>query len=195
VGTKWSEDSNVVKIRRNHFTDVPDDASYFDKLVWAVNNGIISGSSATTFSPDNACTRYQFCVMLYKMMGRPDVDENATLPFTDVAENASYRKAVTWAYTNKIISGTSKTTFSPDAEVTRYQVVAVLYKLAGKPAIGDAENPFTDVKKSDSYYNAVMWAVQNKITGGTSKTTFSPKDTCKRYQMTVFLYKYYNLMN
>ena len=185
---KTYTDKNGDNYFRNPFTDVSESASYYSSLVWAVQNGIISGTSATTFSPNASCTRYQFAVMLYKLAGKPDVT-GLTVPFTDVPTNKSYYKAVCWAYKNKIISGTSATTFSPDAEVTRYQVVAVLYKMAGKPAVSGT-NPFTDVPSNASYYNAVMWAVQNNITKGTSATKFSPNATCQRYQMVVFLNKF-----
>ncbi|MBR6323075.1 MAG: S-layer homology domain-containing protein, partial [Lachnospiraceae bacterium] len=171
------------------FTDVSPEASYYAAVNWAVEQGVISGTSQTTFSPNKPCTRYQYAVMLYKLAGKPAVEgEN---PFTDVTETASYYKAVTWAYNQGIISGTTKTTFSPDASVTRYQVVAMLYKMIGRPAVDSAENPFADVSSEASYYKAVMWAVQNKITSGTSATTFSPDAECLRYQMMVFLKKFW----
>ena len=177
-------------ITRNPFKDVSENASYFTAVMWAVNNGITKGTSATTFSPNQDCTRYQFAVMLYKLAGKPAV--SGTMPFTDVSSKDSYYKAVLWAYTNGIISGTSKKTFSPNAGVTRYQVVAMLYKFAGKPAVSGTLL-FDDVAPNASYYNAVLWAVQNGITKGTDKKHFSPNTVCKRYQMVVFLYKYNNI--
>ena len=179
----------VITVDENPFSDVKHSDSYYEAVMWAVKNGIASGTSATTFSPNVSCTRYQFAAMLYKLNGKPAVG-NVTLPFTDVKTSDSYYNAVAWAYTNGIISGTSKTTFSPKSEVTRYQVVQVLYKSVGKPAISTTTNPFKDVKKTDSYYKAVLWAVEKGITKGTSSTTFSPKETCKRYQMVVFLKKF-----
>ncbi|MBR6321384.1 MAG: S-layer homology domain-containing protein [Lachnospiraceae bacterium] len=171
----------------NPFDDVSSLASYYNSVQWAVQNGIISGTSKTAFSPDKPCTRYQFAVMLYKLAGKPDVS-GVKIPFKDVPAKASYHDAVAWAYNSGIISGTSKTTFSPDKTVTRYQVVQMLYKMAGKPAVSGT-NPFTDVSESSSYYKAVLWAVQNKITSGTTASTFSPNAGCKRYQMVVFLNK------
>ena len=177
-------------IVRNPFTDVSVKASYFDAVMWAVNNGITSGTSSTTFSPNNDCARYQFAVMLYKLAGKPSV--SGTLPFKDVKKTDSYYNAVLWAYSNGIISGSSKTTFSPNDGITRYQVVAMLYKFAGKPAVSGSLN-FVDVSKKASYYNAVLWAVQNGITKGTDSKHFSPNAVCKRYQLVVFLYKYNNI--
>ena len=181
--------TNIIAADVNPFTDVKKPDSYYEAVMWAVNNGITSGTSATTFSPDSPCTRYQFAVMLYKLNGKPAVG-NVTLPFKDVKKTDSYYNAVAWAYSNGIISGTSKTTFSPKDQVTRYQVVQMLYKSIGKPAVSTTANPFKDVSKKDSYYNAVLWAVEKGITKGTDKTHFSPKATCKRYQMVVFLKKF-----
>ena len=85
--------------------------------------------------------------------------------------------------------GTSATTFSPDAACTRAQIVTFLYRAAGSPAVKSAVNPFTDVSASDYYYNAVLWAVENGITTGTSETTFSPNESCTRAQCVTFLYR------
>ena len=174
-----------------NFSDVPQTASYYDEVLWAVDKGIISGTSATTFSPNKPCTRYQFAQMLYKFAGRPAVLD-IKLPFTDVSTDASYYKAVCWAYSNKIISGTSAATFSPNKEVTRYQAVQMLYKMAGKPAVSGTLS-FEDVPTNASYYKAILWAVKKGITKGTSAEKFSPNAKCLRYQVVVFLYKYNNL--
>ena len=173
----------------NRFTDVKASDSFYDAVMWAVSSGITSGTSATTFSPNASCTRYQFAVMLYKLHGKPPVT-GAELPFKDVSKKASYYNAVSWAYSCGIIKGTSKTTFSPNAAVTRYQAVQMLYKTIGKPTVSATDSPFKDVPKNASYFKAVLWAVEDGITKGTSSTTFSPYATCKRYQLVVFLYKF-----
>ncbi|MBR6323177.1 MAG: S-layer homology domain-containing protein [Lachnospiraceae bacterium] len=188
VDGTYSDYSNEIICIRNPFTDVSESASYFEAVMWTARHGFVSGTTKTTFSPNAPCTRYQFAVMLYKFAGKPDIG-SVKLPFTDVPKTASYYKAVAWAYTTGIIKGTTKTTFSPDDTITRYQAVQMLYKFKGKPDIGTVTNPFSDVKSSDSYYSAVMWACENGITKGTSSTTFSPKASCRRYQLVVFLYK------
>ncbi len=114
--------------------------------------------------------------------------ENAS--FTDVPENAYYHNAVQWALENGITSGTSKTTFSPNAICTRAQAVAFLWRSAGSPEPASARNPFTDVKSSAYYYKAVQWAVENGITSGTSKTTFSPGGKCSRAEIVTFLNRF-----
>lgn len=113
-----------------------------------------------------------------------------TNPFTDVSANAYYYTPVLWAVSNEITSGTSATTFSPDAGCTRAQVVAFLWRAAGKPEPKQSGNPFTDVRDGQYYYKAVLWAVEHGITAGTSATTFSPDATCTRGQIVSFLWRY-----
>ena len=109
-------------------------------------------------------------------------------PFVDVKEGAYYYDAVLWAVEQKITSGTSATTFSPDATVTRGQTVTFLYRNAGSPEVSGTM-PFADVEADAYYAKAVQWAVQQKITTGTSETTFSPMSDCTRGQIVTFLYR------
>ena len=123
-------------------------------------------------------------------MQESPVDPNHVNPFTDVSANAYYYNPVLWAVSNEITSGTSATTFSPDAGCTRAQVVAFLWRAAGKPEPKQGSNPFTDVRDGQYYYKAVLWAVEHGITAGTSATTFSPDATCTRGQIVSFLWRY-----
>ena len=109
-------------------------------------------------------------------------------PFTDVKSSDYFYNAVLWAVEKGITQGTSKTTFSPNDPCTRAHVVTFLWRSEGQ-AKADAKNPFTDVKSGDYYYNAVLWAVKNEITAGTSATTFSPANPCTRGQIVTFLYR------
>ncbi len=168
------------------FTDVPVTASYYPAVSWAYENGIVKGTSATTFSPAAAGTRGQIVLMLYRLAGKPDVT-GLDNPFSDVKKSASYYKAVIWAYHEGIIKGSSPTRFRPNESVPRWQLVLMLYRLAGKPAVSGVENPFTDVNPGDVYYNAVLWAYETGVTLGTSATTFSPCSDCMRYQLVTFL--------
>ena len=97
--------------------------------------------------------------------------------------------AVQWAVKNGITGGTSATTFSPDAPCTRAQAVTFLWRAAGSPAPSSTEMPFADVPTDAYYRNAVLWAVENGITGGTSTTTFSPDAPCSRGQIVAFLWR------
>ena len=183
VKATFAEDKSL-----NPFRDVSDDAYYFDAVKWAVANGITNGTSATTFSPDEGCTRAQAVTFLWRVAGQPAPAEHKN-PFADVKEGTYYYDAVLWAAEKGITIGTSDTTFSPDDTCTRAQIVTFLWRREGKAAPTSANNPFADVKLSAYYGNAVLWAVEKVITNGTSDTTFSPDDTCTRAQIVTFLYR------
>lgn len=169
------------------FTDVPEGAYYYDAVAWAVENGVTSGTSATTFSPDASCTRAQMVTFLWRAAGSPE-PESTVNPFADVSASAYYYDAVLWAVEQGITNGTSATTFSPDATVTRGQTVTFLWRYDGSTAVSGSG--FVDVA-SDAYYaTAVAWAVSEGVTNGTSATTFSPDSDCTRAQIVTFLYRY-----
>ena len=183
VYAKWTQSGTA----ENPFVDVKEGAYYYDAVLWAVEQKITSGTSATTFSPDASCTRAQMVTFLWRAAGSPKV-ENGKNPFTDVQADAYYYDAVLWAVEKGVTSGTSATTFSPDATVTRGQTVTFLYRNAGSPEVSGTM-PFTDVEADAYYAKAVQWAVQQKITTGTSETTFSPMSDCTRGQIVTFLYR------
>ena len=109
--------------------------------------------------------------------------------FTDVPANAYYADAVSWAVLKGVTKGTSETTFSPNATCTRAQAVTFLWRAAGSPAPKSGTMPFTDVAADAYYHDAVLWAVEQGITKGTSDTTFSPNATCTRAQIVTFLWR------
>lgn len=184
VYAKWTQNGGTAQ---NPFVDVKEGAYYYDAVLWAVEQKITSGTSATTFSPDASCTRAQMVTFLWRAAGSPKV-ENGKNPFTDVKADAYYYDAVLWAVEKGVTSGTSATTFSPDATVTRGQTVTFLYRNAGSPEVSGTM-PFADVEADAYYAKAVQWAVQQKITTGTSETTFSPMSDCTRGQIVTFLYR------
>ena len=173
------------------FVDVAKGEYYYDAVMWAAENGITGGTSANTFSPDENCTRAQVVTFLHRMIASPE-PAAIDMPFVDVKEDAFYYKAVKWAVGSKITGGTSANTFSPDENCTRAQVVTFLWRTAGQPSPSGKSNPFTDVKADSYYYDAVLWAVENGITGGTSADTFSPDSNCTRAQVVTFLYRFIN---
>ena len=172
------------------FVDVKKDDFFFDAVNWAVDNGITTGTSATTFSPNGNCTRAQAVTFLWRAKGSP-APTATTTAFTDIVPGSFYYDAVLWAVENGITNGTSATTFSPDATCTRGQIVTFLHRSLNQPAAG-TNNPFTDVAADAFYANAVLWAVANNVTNGTSATTFSPDATCTRGQIVTFLYRAYS---
>ncbi len=170
-----------------NFTDVPAGAYYADAVKWAVAEGITSGTSPTTFSPNNGCTRAQMVTFLWRAAGCPEPESDYE-PFRDVPKDAYYRKAVLWAAGEGITSGTSPTTFSPNATVTRAQTVTFLWRWEGEPE-ADQRSGFRDVPTGQYYSEAVSWAVEAGITNGTGTTTFSPGQTCTRAQIVTFLWR------
>lgn len=151
-------------------------------------NEITSGTSETTFSPEDSCTRAQVVTFLWRAAGSPKAAAVGD-PFTDVKEGAYYYDAILWAVEQGITEGTSTTTFSPAATVTRAQFVTFLYRFAGKPAVEQA-TAFADVEDGTYYAQAVRWAASTKATEGTGWTTFSPAVDCTRGQTVTFLYRH-----
>ena len=175
---------------KNPFTDVPAGSYYEDAVIWAVDKGITTGTSATTFNPNGICTRAQAVTFLWRAAGSPAA-KSAVMPFTDVKAGSYYYDAVLWAVEQGITKGTSDTMFSPDATCTRAQIVTFLWRSQKSPAAGTA-NPFADVKSTAYYADAVLWAVKENITKGTTNTTFSPDADCTRAQIVTFLYRAFN---
>ena len=119
----------------------------------------------------------------------PPAPVETVQPFTDVPVTAYYADPVRWALDSAVTTGTSATTFSPDAGCTRAQVVTFLWRSAGCPKAASDEKPFADVIPGSYYYDAGLWAVENGITNGTGETTFSPDSTCTRAQIITFLWR------
>ncbi len=181
-------DTKTVEIV-NPFTDVDEDDYFYAPVLWAIENGITTGTSDTTFSPFVTAERCQVVTFLWRAAGCPEVDEDVENPFTDVTEEDYFYTAVLWAVENGITTGTSDTTFSPYDLCERCQVVTFLYRYFGQPEVTATENPFTDVDTDDYFYNAVLWAVENGITTGTTENTFGPFVTCERCMVVTFLYR------
>ena len=169
------------------FVDVATGSYYEDAVDWAVENGITQGTDDTHFAPDGICTRAQAVAFLWRAAGSPKL-KTRTMPFTDVPAGSYYYDAVLWAVENGIAKGTSDTTFSPNMTCTRAQIVAFLWRSEKSPAAGTA-NPFADVKSTAYYADAVLWAVKEDITKGTTNTTFSPDADCTRSQIVTFLWR------
>jgi len=123
---------------------------------------------------------------------KPGSDKPATSTssdFRDVPASAYYAKAVAWAVANGITNGTDAGVFSPNADCTRGQIAAFLWRAAGQPAPATTANPFSDISPSDYNYQAILWAYENGITTGTSASVFSPDNVCTRAQLVTFLWR------
>ena len=166
--------------RDQTFTITPDKG-------YAVANVKIDGKSigaAKSYTFENVSRTHTIEVIFMKANGNPQ-----TGVFVDVATGSYYEDAVDWAVENGITKGTDDTHFSPDGICTRAQAVTFLWRAAGSPKPETRTMPFTDVPAGSYYYDAVLWAVENDITKGTSDTTFSPNMTCTRAQIVAFLWR------
>ena len=166
--------------RDRTFTITPDKG-------YAISNVKIDGKSigaVKSYTFKNVRRNHAIEVIFTKVNGNPQ-----TGVFVDVATGSYYEDAVDWAVENGITKGTDDTHFSPDGICTRAQAVTFLWRAAGSPKPETRAMPFTDVPVGSYYYDAVLWAVENGITKGTSDTTFSPNMTCSRAQIVAFLWR------
>ena len=166
--------------RDQTFTITPDKG-------YAVANVKIDGKSigaVKSYTFENVSRTHTIEVIFMKANGNPQ-----TGVFVDVATGSYYEDAVDWAVENGITQGTDDTHFSPDGICTRAQAVTFLWRAAGSPKPETRTMPFTDVPVGSYYYDAVLWAVENGITKGTSDTTFSPNMICTRAQIVTFLWR------
>ena len=163
-------------------------AYYTYPMIWAISRGITNGTTATTFSPNDPCTRAQILTFIWRYSGKPE--PTVSNPFRDVSPDNYYYKAALWAYEKGMVSGTA---FSGDTPCTRLAAVTYLWMLNGRPEarINGKKyySAFTDLDYME-YPEAVTFAVAKGITQGTSETTFSPDRICTRAHIVTFLHRY-----
>ena len=174
------------------FTDVRKADWFYDDVVYAYENGLFSGTSDTTFSPNASMTRAMLVTVLYRLEGQPTVSGRSG--FSDVKLNSYYEDAVTWAADNGIVNGTGATTFSPNANVTREQMAAILYRYAQYKQYGTAAsaglNGFSDAAKVSAYAKAPLsWAVAEKLVNG-SEGRLLPTGNATRAQVAAILHRF-----
>lgn len=163
------------------FTDVAATAYYAAPVAWAVEQGITSGKTATTFVPGETCSQAQIITFLWRSQGQPEPKGTVELRGFDGTEY--YYKAAQWATEQDMVGGE----FNPDAPCTRAMAVSYMWKQAGSPSA--VASSFTDVSASADYAQAVAWAVAKGVTSGTTATSFSPEQSCTRGQIVTFLYR------
>ena len=166
------------------FADVASDAYYAEAVEWAVIEKITSGTSETTFSPDETCTRAQIITFIHRAYGSPAIGAYKT-GLKDISKDDYFYTAACWAEANGLITSSK---FDGNKACTRADVVTYLWKKAKSPK-QSTKTQFSDVKSSASYAQAVNWAVKEGITSGTSDTTFSPNKTCTRGQIATMLFR------
>ena len=174
------------------FTDVRESDWFYDDVVFAYENGLFSGTSDTTFSPNTSMTRAMLVTVLYRLEGQPAV--NGRSGFSDVQYNGYYEDAVTWAADNGIVNGTSTSTFSPNVNVTREQMAAILYRYAQykkyNTAASSSLNGFTDYATVSGYaVTPMQWSVAEKLVNG-SNGKLMPTGNASRAQVAAILHRF-----
>ena len=166
---------------------------WYEPTYYLSGLGVVKGyDKGTKFKPDNDCTRAQMVTFLWRLNGSPK-PKSKKVSFTDIKSGEYYYNAVLWAVEKGITTDAKK--FNPGGVCTRGMTVTFLWRMAGKPSVGKAKCKFSDVKKSDYFYEAVIWASSKKIVAGYSDGTFKPAGKCARRQMVTFLYKYDKYIN
>ena len=174
------------------FTDVHETDWFYNDVLFVYEEGLFAGTSDTTFSPNAAMTRAMLVTVLYRLEGEPAVSGRSG--FSDVTFNSYYEDAVTWAADNGIVNGTSITTFSPNANVTREQMAAILYRYAQykkyNTAASSSLNGFTDQASVSGYATASLeWAVAEKLVNG-SAGKLMPTGNATRAQVAAILHRF-----
>ena len=185
VKATFMEDNSML----NFFYDVPNNAYFYEAVKWAVKNGITDGVGNNLFAPEQPCTRAQIVTFLWRAAGSPE-PKGAASGMTDVVSGGYYEKAVAWAIENGITTGTTTSTFSPDATCTRAQAVTFLARALKAKAASAAE--FSDVPTGSYFADAVAWAAANGVTEGIGGGLFGSDNDCTRGQIVTFLYRAYN---
>ena len=177
------------EVETSPFADVATNDYYYEAVKWAVKNGITTGVGNDLFAPSQPCTRAQIVTFLWRAAGSPE-PKGTAVGMTDVVSGSYYEKAVAWAIENGVTTGTTATTFSPDATCTRAQAVTFLARALNAKASGAAE--FSDVPTDSYFANAVAWAAANGVTEGIGGGLFGSDNDCTRGQIVTFLFRAYN---
>lgn len=179
------------------FSDVDAGLYYAAPIAWAVEKGITTGTTETTFSPDAVCTQGQILTFLWRAAGSPQMEVE---PQEAASLNPDFAKAIAWAIEQGVLDSAGfspesvpagTVLFDPSTPCTRGTAMSFLWRYAGSPSVS-APAAFTDVAPSAGYAQAVAWAVEKGVTSGTSETTFSPNEPCTRGQIATFLYRCLN---
>ena len=160
-----------------------------DAIDFLARNSIVEGGSYGTFNPNGNMTRGDFVLMLYRLAGKPSVS-GISNPFTDVKSSDYYYNAILWAYRNDIVTGVDAKTFAPKKNITREQIAATLYRMAGSPSTSGYLTGYYDYAKIHSYAtNAMRWAVSNGVITG-SNGYLNPTNNATRAQVAAMLHRY-----
>ena len=178
------------------YKDVADYSKFwFEATNYLTGKGVVKGyDKQTKFKPANLCTRAQMVTFIWRLMGEP-APKTSVCKFSDVKKSDYFYNACIWGSENGIVEGYKNGMFKPQTACARKHAVTFLWRLAGQPKPSSSVNKFSDVKKSDYYYSATLWASEKGILAGYTDGTFRPNGDCLRRQMVTFLYKYDKFVN
>lgn len=168
------------------FSDVSTDSFCYEPVNWAVELGVTTGVTATTFCPTDPCTQAQILTFLWRAAGKPEPTIGNPYSSEAITADKYFYKALVWAWEEGL---TDDSTLDPYTACQRASVVTYLWKLDGRPYAGTAD--FTDVSADAAYADAVAWAVDAGVTKGITATAFGPTVTCNRGQIVTFLWRYF----
>ncbi len=184
VGNTYKETQSRISINttvpewENPYTDVGATAWYFESIKYATQNGLMNGTAANKFAPEENMTRGMFVTMLYRLAETPAVE--SVTQFSDVASSAYYYNAVAWAVQQEITNGVSSTSFAPNAIMTRQEMATFIYRYYGSPTVNGTLS-FSDAGKVSAWAtNAILYCVQNELMKGVSTSSFAPTGTATR---------------
>ena len=177
---QYGETQGRITILKPVFTDVASTSWYYDAVMTAYNDGLMTGVSATTFAPNTNMTRAMIVTMLYRLAGEPAVEGNVSETFTDCKDGSYYANAVLWASETGVVTGRNATTFDPNGTLTRQELAAILYRYCGSAA-AEAELAFDDAESIASWASdAVAYCVESGLMSGVSSTSFAPTGFANR---------------
>ena len=171
----------------SNMTDIDADAYYADAVEWALENGVTKGTTATTFSPDDTCTRGQVVTFLWRAEGSPE-PSSLENPFEDVAESAYFYKAVLWAVEQGITNGTSETAFSPYQKCSQAHILTFIWRENGEPSASSG-GAIASAFRSRWAYRAVSWAESDRLIDNATASSFNPASDCPRADVMLYLYR------
>ncbi len=181
----------------NPFVDVRESTWYFEGVRYAAQHGLFNGTSATTFEPEADMTRAMLVTVLWRMAEQPE--PTVEVPFTDTSRTDYYAKAVAWAYENKVVNGTSPTTFEPDGKITREQIATILYRYAEKKGYDvSKQNDLTgypDADKRSAATPELRWLGRTRSSWSRARTRggvdyLDPQGHATRAQVATILMRY-----
>ena len=173
------------------FKDVRDSSNpYYKAIYWAADKGVTKGYADGTFGINRSCTRGEAVMFIWRMAGKPAPKTASRSPFKDVPTSHTFYKAILWASQKGITTGYADRTFRPNDTCTRGQIMTFIWRFKGKPAPkAVSKSPFSDVPKTHTYYKAILWGSQKRVTNGFSDGTFGINTNCSRGQIVTFLYR------